>query len=97
MSGPHPWPEPAWLASMPADKRESCRLRFMVALASLYANEDGSPMKFSKSLGLHPTALSSAKSRGLPTETALMIEQALGRDLFPWEQFLPALVLDLSE
>jgi len=70
----------------------------MVALAALYANPDGSPIQFSEALGLTPTTLSQIKSRGkIAPETALRIEQALGRHLFPWEGFLPALVLDLAE
>lgn len=98
MSGPHVWPEPTWLSAVPEDDRESCRLRFYVALAALYANADGSTMQFSESLGLHKTALSAVKSRGtIAPETALKIEQALGRELFPWEMFLPDLVLPLAE
>lgn len=98
MSAPFNWPEPAWLASVPAPDREACKLRFYVALASLYANPDGSPMQFSEALGMKSTTLSAIKSRGkIAPETALRIEQALGRDLFPWETFLPALVLDLAE
>ncbi len=98
MPGPHPWPEPAWLAAIPEADREACRLRFNVALAALYANPDGSPMQFSEALGLGKGSLSAVKSRGtIAPETALKIEQALGRDLFPWEMFLPALVLPLSE
>jgi hypothetical protein len=98
MSGSHTWPEPAWLAAVPEADREACRLRFNIALASLYANADGSPMQFSESLGMKSGALSAVKSRGkIAPETALKIEQALGRDLFPWEMFLPALVLPLAE
>ncbi len=55
-------------------------------------------MIFSNALGLKQTALSTAKSRGkIGTETALLIETALGRDLFPWEMFLPDLKLPLGE
>jgi hypothetical protein len=98
MSAPFNWPEPAWLRTVPLADRDACRLRFYLGLASLYANPEGSPLKFSKSLGMTDTALSSMKSRGtIAAETALKIEQALGRDLFPWEMFLPALVLDLAE
>lgn len=98
MSASFSWPEPAWLAAVPPEKRDECRLRFHVALASLYANPDGSPMQFSTALGLKDTTLSVVKSRGkIAAETALKIEQILGRELFPWEMFLPALVLDLAE
>jgi hypothetical protein len=98
MSAPFTWPEPAWLDAVPHAEREAALLRFNIALAALYANPDGSPLKFSTSLGLKETTLSAAKSRGkIGPEMALKIEQALGRDLFPWEMFLPALVLDLAE
>lgn len=98
MSQAHAWPEPDWVAAAPEGEREACRLRFYIALAALYANKDGSPIQLSKDLGLGQTALSSVKSRGtIAPETALKIEQYLGRNLFPWEMFLPALVLPLSE
>lgn len=97
MSAPFQWPEPAWLASVPPAEQDACRLRFYLGLAALYANPEGSPIKFSSALGMTTTALSSMKSRGISAETALKIEQHLGRDLFPWEIFLPALVLDLAE
>jgi hypothetical protein len=88
------WPEPAWMTEIPEAERNECRLRFNLALAALYANKRGSIMQFSEALGMQTTALSVAKSRAkLGAETALKIEQALGRDLFPWEMFLPALVL----
>jgi len=97
MSVSFQWPEPAWLDSIPHQKRDEYRLRFYIALAALYADEGGSPIAFSRTLGLNDTALSTAKSRGkIAPETALKIEQALGRDLFPWEMFLPALVLPLT-
>lgn len=98
MSAPFSWPEPAWLAAVPPEKRDKCLLKFHIALAALYANADGSPMQLSTALGLKDTALSVVKSRGqIGAETALKIEQILGRELFPWEMFLPALVLDLAE
>lgn len=98
MSAPFQWPEPAWLASVPPAEQDACRLRFHLGLAALYANPEGSPIKLSTALGLTSTSLSSMKSRGtISAETALKIEQSLGRDLFPWEMFLPALVLALAE
>lgn len=98
MTAPISWPEPAWLADVPVDERDSCRLKFYVALAALYANPDGSPIQFSKALGLSDTALSAIKSRGkIAPETALKIEHMLGRDLFPWQMFLPDLILDLGD
>lgn len=55
-------------------------------------------MKLSEAIGLNVGSLSVAKSRGaMSSETALRIEQMLGRDLFPWQLFLPALILDLGE
>lgn len=97
MSRPNSWPEPAWLAALPREEQERGRLRFYVALAALYANPDGSTIQLSQALGLGDTALSSIKSRGkIAPETALKLEQSLGRDLFPWEMFLPALVLNLE-
>lgn len=97
MSDPHQWPEPAWLASVAPADREAARLKFMVALAALYHNPEGSPIQMSRALGLHENSLSAVKSRGkIGAELAVRIEQALGRDLFPWHVFLPDLVLGLE-
>lgn len=91
------WPEPAWLAAVPPHEREAARLKFLVALAALYHNPEGSPIKMSRALGLHSTSLSAIKSRGsISADMALKIEHALGPDLFPWQVFLPELLLGLE-
>jgi len=98
MDIPHEWPEPAWLATLDPSERDTYKLRFYLKLAGLYANKDGSIMQLSEAIGLKGAALSTAKNRGqVGPETALKLEQVLGRRLFPWEIFLPDLVLDLQE
>lgn len=97
MSASQCFPEPSWLGNLPREEQEGYRLRFNIAMAALYARPDGSIIKFSEELGLPPTALSKAKTlMRLSPEVALKIEQRLGRELFPWECFLPALVLNLE-
>lgn len=97
MSAPSHWPEPAWIAACPPAEREGARLRFYLSLAGLYANPQGSLTKMSIEMGLNANALPSVRSRKvMSAETALKIEQLLGRELFPWEMFLPDLVLKLE-
>ncbi len=97
MSAPSHWPEPAWIAACPYSEREGARLRFYIALAGLYANPQGSLTKMSTEMGLNTHAVANARSRQvMGSDMAVRIEKLLGRELFPWEMFLPELVLKLE-
>lgn len=82
------WPEPAWITALPKEQREVARVRFYLNLAATFASEGGTLTALSKLIGLADTALNTARNRGrVSPETAIQIEQTLGRDNFPRELF----------
>lgn len=90
------WPEPAWLADLPAEEREAACLRFTLGLASLYASPEMQDQELSRKLGHHEAFIGGLKFRGkITAEVAVKIERLLGRELFPRSLFRPDL-FDLS-
>ncbi len=86
------WPEPAWLAEVPADEREAECLRFKINMAILYASREMSNQAFADAIGISESAISQAKKRGRITgELAVQIERVCGRDAMPRELFRPDL------
>lgn len=84
----HKWPEPAWIAALPETDRGPARVRFYLRLAAAYGTESGSLPTLSRMIGFSDSYLNVARERGrvLP-ETAVLLESALGRELFPRELF----------
>jgi hypothetical protein len=84
----HEWPEPAWIAGLPQEKRGPARVRHFLNLAATYHNESGSLTKLSAALGLHRSHLNVCRQRGIVSpELAVKIEQKIGRGYFPRELF----------
>jgi len=88
------WPIPKWMATLPDIEREPALQRFYLCLASVYASEKASAADLSMRLGLKPNAVNVMKTRGRVTgETAVDLENLLGRDIFPRELFRPDLFI----
>lgn len=88
-------PLPAWAAEQKTpDGDNPAFLGFIVRLAALYHNERGSLSTLSNAIGLSEPALHVALKRGrLSVESAIAIEEQVGREHFPRELFRPDLFL----
>ncbi len=86
------WPIPSWLAETPDIDRPKANIRFLLSLAEVYCQHRGNAKQLAEVCGIERSTLYGARERGSVTaDMALRIEKALGRDLFPWENFLPHL------
>lgn len=75
-----------------ARENDATRLCFLVRLAALFHNEQGSVTQLSEAIGLTKPALHVAMKRGqIAPGHAVAIEDLLGRPLFPRELFRPDL------
>lgn len=84
----HIWPEPAWIAALPKDRRGPARVTHMLNLAAAYHNPQASLPKLSVELGFSKSYLNVARMRGeVAPQLAKKIEEALGRERFPRELF----------
>jgi hypothetical protein len=84
----HKWPEPAWIAELPSEKRGPARIKHLLNLAAAYHNDSGSLTQLSIALGKNRAHLNVARQRGrVSPEMAVQIETHLGREHFPRELF----------
>ncbi|HLP69141.1 MAG TPA: hypothetical protein VK181_16625 [Rhizobium sp.] len=68
--------------------------RVLLDIAAIYATSSGTSSALAHALGVNPTAILQARSRGkVSAELAVKIESLLGRALFPRELFRPDLFL----
>lgn len=75
-----------------ARENDQARLCFLIRLAALFHNENGSLTQLSEAIGLTKPALHVALKRGqIAPVHAVAIETLLGRPLFPRELFRPDL------
>ena len=82
------WPEPAWIAALPKEKRGPARVTHMLNLAAAYHNPQASLPTLSVELGFSKSYLNVARTRGeVAPQLARKIELALGRERFPRELF----------
>ena len=83
------WPLPPWLTAIEeAEEQDAAHTRFLLSLACIYYSAKGKPGSLAQAIGMTANAFSICKSRGrISPHTALAIEKALGRDLFPREVF----------
>ncbi len=85
-------PEPLWLTGETDPDRSEKRTRFFLSLACHYYSESGRASDLAEAIGMSANAYAVMKTRGkVPPETALALEKALGRDMFPRELFRPDL------
>lgn len=88
------WPMPAWHRALPAEDRAKAEARVLLDLAAIYATPEGTASALARSLGLSPTAILQARTRGkVSPELAVRLETRLGRDFFPRELFRPDLFI----
>jgi hypothetical protein len=84
---------PAWLEKMEGVAQEQAKVRFLMRVYALYASEEGTVTEFAKVLNLTMTQIRTQTQsqfwRPLPVETAIRIENALGRDIAPRELLRP--------
>jgi|SRR5690349_3709939 len=84
----HKWPEPAWIAELPKEKRGPAKVRYYLSVAAAWHSEAGTLTELSRSLGRHEAHLNVSRKRGkVSPELAVEIEQKLGRECFPRELF----------
>lgn len=83
------FPEPPYMAELPEEQRQEARARFLIRLAALYFSPEGKMQALSSACGLHKNHL--ATLRGISPESAIKMEKAVGRELFPRELFRPDL------
>lgn len=82
------WPEPAWIAELPQDKRGPAKVRYYLGLAAAWHSEAGTLTELSRALGRHEAHLNVARKRGkVSPELAVEIESVMGREYFPRELF----------
>lgn len=87
-------PAPAWLKTIPADRRRAERARFFLRLAALYATPAGHMTELAAKIGLHPKSLGAYARPGaawaIPARVARTIEKATG-DTVSRKELSPAL------
>lgn len=85
-------PEPAWLTGETDPEKSEKRTRFYLSVACQYYSESGRASDLAEAIGMTANSYAVMKTRGkVPPETALALEKALGRELFPRELFRPDL------
>jgi hypothetical protein len=85
-------PLPAYLADITDEtERKAVTAQFQLRLAALYFSPKGTLTALAKTCGYHEKALSAFNN--ISPETAILLEKALGRELFPREFFRPDLFL----
>lgn len=86
-------PSPHWvMAHQKPEAVDKAKLRFLIRLAALYHNERASLGLLSIAIGKSEPSLAMVCKRGeISAETAIAIENAIGRSLFPREMFRPDL------
>lgn len=85
-------PEPTWLTGETDIERSEKRTRFYLSIACQYYSESGRASDLAEAIGMSANAYAVMKTRGkVPPETALALEKALGRELFPRSLFRPDL------
>ncbi len=84
---------PAWLEAVEDDRQHAEKTRFLLKIAALYVDPEGRLSELSRKCGLAENTLATVSKRQdrISPEIAILVENAVGRDILPRELLRPDL------